>query len=597
MSGCSLVVTGAPGLAEQLRRTGRFTTVLEAATTGGLRDLIAQGTLGAAADKATTVFMFADNTPCDTPETPLPRLVQKLTSTGWKVLVVAATPAAAETIATNPAAGLLEGPFSVNGALAALAAMGVRLEPVESGFEHFDLFNVPAPAQAADAAGAHGDAPQDGGWLTVSASPAQQQSAQSAPSQNASAATGSVAAWGQSLDAQRVDAQPAAPQAASAPWGQPQAAGSPSVLATSQSAGGGTSSWLQTATGTAAPPESTSPFPTLGAPAGGATQLPSLNASLPALGAALPGLDGAVGQPAARVGSYGPQHQLAAARRGHVIVVTAPKGGTGKSSLSLNLTAYLGLRMRAHGKTVCIIDTNFQQADAGKYLNVYTPNITDLYKDQAAMTRERIRTKMVHRDELGFSALLGPARSREANPQWINARLYNQILPLLKEHYDYIIVDTPVAELYHDIHRDFALPNADFILVPITPNLPTLMNADRWLYEICQPTHVAGGSGVDRNKVGIVLNRAKDTVGLSFEEIQTELSQWRIVGVIPDTDEWQRANNENSLVATRNYRELNDAFSQVLHAATGEPSLLEGVTAIAVEPDGLLGRLKARFSR
>ena len=320
---------------------------------------------------------------------------------------------------------------------------------------------------------------------------------------------------------------------------------------------------------------------------------------MPSLGGGLPGLAGAggSGQPAARVGTYGAQHQLATARRGYVVVVTAPKGGTGKSSLSLNLTAYLGLRLRAQGKTVCIIDTNFQQADTGKYLNVYQPNITDIYKDQSTLTRERILTKMVHKSELGFSALLGPARSREANPQWINARLYNQILPLLKEHFDYIIVDTPVAELFHDIHRDFALPNADFILVPITPNLATLMNADRWLYEICQPTHVAGGSGVDRNKIGIVLNRHKDTVGLSFEEIQTELSQWRIVGMVPDTDEWQRANNENAIVATRNYRELNDAFSQILYAATGEPALVEGVTAVVTEPDGLLARLKARWSR
>lgn len=281
-------------------------------------------------------------------------------------------------------------------------------------------------------------------------------------------------------------------------------------------------------------------------------------------------------------------------RRGYVIVVTAPKGGTGKSSLSLNLTSYLGLRLRQAGRSVCIVDTNFQQADTGKYLNVYSPNITHILKDPSSLTRDRILSQLVHKPELGFSALLGPALGRDANPQWINARLYNQILPLLKEHFDYIIVDTPVAELFHDIHRDFALPNADFILVPITPNLPTLMNADRWLHDICQPVHVSGGNGVDRNKIGIVLNRAKDTVGLSFEEVQTELAQWRIVGMIPDTDEWQRANNENALVATRNYRELNEAFSQVLHAATGEVILLEGLTAIEPQPTGILGRIFSR---
>jgi septum formation inhibitor-activating ATPase MinD len=564
VAGYTLIVTGAPELARQMRLSGRFAEVLEASTTGGLRDLITQGQLATRANKEATAFVFADDTACDTPEAPLSRLIQKLTATGWKVLVAAATPAASQLVATNPAARLLDRPFSINGVLAALASLGLPAEPVEAGFEHFDLRErAPDPVLSAS--------PGDGGWLNP--------------------APGATDGW--------LAPQTPAP-AAPASWGEPAvpAFGTP---ATTQPA----ATPAMPAFGTPATPA----MPAFGAPAttqldpgtwmqSGASGWPAATpAGVPALGGVLPGVPDNLGQPAARVGTYGAQHQLAAARRGFVIVVTAPKGGTGKSSLSLNLTAYLGLRLRAQGRTVCIIDTNFQQADTGKYLNVYTPNITDVYKDQSSMTRERIRTKMVHKDELGFSALLGPARSREANPQWINARLYNQILPLLKEHYDYILVDTPVAELYHDIHRDFALPNADYILVPITPNLATLMNVDRWLHEICQPTHVDGGAGVDRNKIGIVLNRAKDTVGLSFEEIQTELSQWRIVGVVPDTDEWQRANNENALVATRNYRELNDAFAQVLHAATGEASLLEGATAVVSQPDGLLGRLRARFSR
>jgi septum formation inhibitor-activating ATPase MinD len=581
VAGFTLIVTGAPELARQMRLSGRFAEVLEASTTGGLRDLITQGQLAARADKGATAFVFADDTVCDTPEAPLSRLIQKLTATGWKVLVAAATPAASQLVATNPAAGLVDRPFSINGVLAALAALGLPADPVEAGFEHFDLRErAPDPVNPA--------APSsDGGWLSPSSGDADGWLAPQAP------APAAPASWGEPAQPTQPAATPAMPAFGAPATTQP--AATPAMPAFGAPA--------------TTQPAATPAMPAFGAPATtqpdqgtwlqseGSGWPAATPAGVPALGGALPGAPDSLGQPAARVGTYGAQHQLAAARRGFVIVVTAPKGGTGKSSLSLNLTAYLGLRLRAQGRTVCIIDTNFQQADTGKYLNVYTPNITDVYKDQSSMTRERIRTKMVHKDELGFSALLGPARSREANPQWINARLYNQILPLLKEHYDYILVDTPVAELYHDIHRDFALPNADYILVPITPNLPTLMNADRWLYEICQPTHVDGGAGVDRNKIGIVLNRAKETVGLSFEEIQTELSQWRIVGVIPDTDEWQRANNENALVATRNYRELNDAFAQVLHAATGEASLLEGATAVVAQPDGLLGRLRARFSR
>lgn len=559
MSQYTLVVAGAVGVAGPLETSGRFSRVFSVTSTGGLKELIGKGDLGtSAAAKDTTAFIFADNTPCDTPEMPLGRIVQWLTTKGWRVLILAATPQAVDLARANPAAGIVEGPFTLNSILAALASSGLTVDPIEEGFEPLQLsassphpVHTPAAAVASPAVAA--PTPAAGGWMTVPTEPA-------------------VDADRQAGTLERPAAQPASwgtpPQAE--PAAQPASWGTPPQKAVDPQAG-----WGTPAAQTFSPPG--------GVAASNIGQLPALG-----------GPAAALGTPVARVGSYQAEHQPNVRRRGHVIVVTSPKGGTGKSSLSLNLAAYLGLRLRAAGRSVCIVDTNFQQADTGKYLNVYSPNITHILKDPSTLSRDRILSQMVHKPELGFSALLGPAMGRDANPQWINARLYNQILPLLKEHFDYIIVDTPVAELFHDIHRDFALPNADFILVPITPNLPTLMNADRWLHEICQPVHVSGGSSVDRNKIGIVLNRAKDTVGLSFEEVQTELAQWRIVGVIPDTDEWQRANNENSLVATRNYKELNEAFSQVLHAATDEVILLEGLTTVATQPTGLFGRLFPR---
>lgn len=587
----TLVVAGAPELHRRLSTLPSFGKVLSADSTGGLRDLIAAGELGSsAASKDTTVFMFADDTPCDTPEMNLSRIVQWLTTKGWRVMILAATPNAREMARANPAAGLVEGPFTVNSFLAAMAASGVEVGPVPDGFETFDIKSVTTESPGQSGHGLKSDAwgsdpggsdaggsdtggsdtgGSDSGWLTIPQASEQQpgDSPQDGKAGGASASPVAMSAgWGQVAAAPSSDTPGLA-----AAWGQ---GSQVAPQATQQDRSG----W-----GAAVPQPGQGPAP---------SSAPATFGQMPALG--LPPQQQGSAPLAARVGSYQAEHQPSVRRRGHVIVVTAPKGGTGKSSLSLNLTSYLGLRMRPAGRTVCIVDTNFQQADTGKHLNVYSPNITHILKDPSTLTRERIMSQMVHKPELGFSALLGPAMGRDANPQWINARLYNQILPLLKEHFDYIVVDTPVAELFHDIHSDFALPNADFVLVPITPNLPTLMNADRWLHEVCQPVHVSGGAGLDRNKVGIVLNRAKETIGLSFEEVQTELAQWRIVGVIPDTDEWQRANNENALVATRNYQELNDAFSQVLHAATGENLLLEGVTAVASPPQSFLARLFSR---
>jgi septum formation inhibitor-activating ATPase MinD len=50
---------------------------------------------------------------------------------------------------------------------------------------------------------------------------------------------------------------------------------------------------------------------------------------------------------------------------------------------------------------------------------------------------------------------------------------------------------------------------------------------------------------------------------------------WHFVGVIPETKEWKASNNANELVAPKNFANLSHAFAEVLHAATGEPALLE----------------------
>ena len=270
-------------------------------------------------------------------------------------------------------------------------------------------------------------------------------------------------------------------------------------------------------------------------------------------------------------GGYG--NTLAVKRRGFIITVTSPKGGVGKSSLSLNLASYLGLRMQAEGKNVCILDANFQQADTGKYLNVYNPNITSIVRDPSSISRERLGQFLVHRPDLGISALLGPATPMDANPVYINSKLYNQVIEPLKEMYDYIVIDTPVAEKYHDILSSFALPQADYIVVPVTPNWAALMNADSWLNAVCTPRH-SGGDGVDERKVGIVLNRAKATVDCSEEDVRQELSRWNFIGLIPENDAWQRCDNNGELIATQRFTDINDAFSRILYAATKEKTLL-----------------------
>jgi MinD-like ATPase involved in chromosome partitioning or flagellar assembly len=261
-------------------------------------------------------------------------------------------------------------------------------------------------------------------------------------------------------------------------------------------------------------------------------------------------------------------------RRGMVIAVTSPKGGTGKSSLSLNLGSYLGLALRASGRTVCVVDANFQQADTGKYLGNYEPNIVDLSREAGVLDPQTIGRYLFQRRDYGITALLGPATPLEGIPQQINGRLYRRIIGSLREMFDYIIVDTPVAELYHDIFDNFVLKEADFMIVAVAPNVTTLLNADMYLRTIHADSH-AGGRDFPVEKIGILLNRAEEGVDCSEDEVRHELGLWRFLGSVPESRDWKRANNNYELVAPKNYADLNQSFCKILYEVTGDPVLAE----------------------
>lgn len=279
-------------------------------------------------------------------------------------------------------------------------------------------------------------------------------------------------------------------------------------------------------------------------------------------------------------------------RRGYVITTAVSKGGTGKSSLTLNLAAYMGMRMSVTGKTVCVIDANFQQADAGKYLSVYTPNIYTISNNKALLTKENILEGLAHKPEYNMSVLLGPATPDEGNPLTITPELYCEILELLKHHYDYIFIDTPVAEKYHPLFEQFALPCADYIVVPVTPNVTALHDADMWLASAVVSDPRTRRGGIDVSKIGIVLNRAEDNIGCDELEVQKSMARWNYLGSIPETSEWKLANNKNELVVTKQYANINNALATILYRATGEPSLI-AVTDEHVR-ESLLHRLMRR---
>jgi len=621
MGTLTAVVTGFSGLADALSMTGHFQHVYSLSTTSELRDLIRDGRLPN--DKSQVIFLFADTTKVDTPQT-LDILTSKLTSTGWRVIILGLTPRATDLVSANPGAGLLNGPFTANIALGAISGLtGTFLDPVESGFVDIDpapainaIFDRPVVQGAPSGFATPGASipPATPAPIPTPVTPAAAGGGWSRPSEDPSdvrpaprPAPFTPTAPPQPAAPQPAPFTPAQPVVPAAPFTPAQPTPQPTPFAPAPAAPatpfGAPDPFARTTP--PAPPVDQSygetsiqpvvrPVPQRDMSGGygtpGTFVAPGARPLVPREGSG-----GLVRMPdAGQTSTYG-DYAGAGRRMARVICVTSPKGGTGKSTLTLNMAAYMALRVKPYGKRVCVIDANFQQADAGKMLGQYSPNITNIIKDTASLAPNAIERYLVRREDLNLSVLLGPSMPEEANPQYLNARLYNQVLDALRPNFDYIFIDTPVAEVYHDLFRGFVLPAADYIIVPLTPVLHTIMNVDAWLHTVTLPRHT-GGDDVDPNKVGIVLNQAEDGVDIGEVEIRRELSKWHFIGSVPRSKAWINAVNNYEMVATKNYHELNDSFSRILYFATGEEALLVGIAQGAPQVStggrrGLLGRL------
>lgn len=192
---------------------------------------------------------------------------------------------------------------------------------------------------------------------------------------------------------------------------------------------------------------------------------------------------------------------------GHLVAVHGAKGGVGATTVAVNLAVATQLATR---KRVALVDANLYSGDVAASLNLMsrssladlTPNMTDL--DQEFLERASVRHSS------GLRAFLAPDDFVRA--QVINGDHISRILKVMRQHYDYIIVDTCSLP---DQVTTAAIEEANRILLIVTPELPALKNGARFL-------QLAGEFGY-RDKIALVLNRAGSRGAIASREIEAHL--------------------------------------------------------------------------
>jgi pilus assembly protein CpaE len=198
------------------------------------------------------------------------------------------------------------------------------------------------------------------------------------------------------------------------------------------------------------------------------------------------------------------------ADHGVLVTVFSAKGGCGKTTLSTNLAVALTEGGR---HKVCLVDLDLSFGDVAIALQLFPAHtIADAVTLADGLDSAAVESLLTpHNNIPGLSTLVAPLDP--GSNRGITADLVRQILSILRQEFDYVVVDTPPA---FDEQVLEALDQSDLIALIATLDIPALKNLKltlETLEEINFP----------REKWAVILNRSDSKVGLALNEVEKTL--------------------------------------------------------------------------
>jgi cellulose biosynthesis protein BcsQ/CheY-like chemotaxis protein len=182
---------------------------------------------------------------------------------------------------------------------------------------------------------------------------------------------------------------------------------------------------------------------------------------------------------------------------GKIVIVFNPKGGVGKTTISINLGAALQMRK---GKKVLLVDCDTITGHVASSLGLERPRtVANAWREDAKTGKDETVVQIASVHHSGISVLVlaeSPLHTEVLDPK----RVADAIIAA-KDSYDWIILD---------MHPDYGPLNqalfaqADRILVPVTPDVPCIRAAVQFR-EVAIELDI-------RERLSVVINRANSGV-------------------------------------------------------------------------------------
>lgn len=209
------------------------------------------------------------------------------------------------------------------------------------------------------------------------------------------------------------------------------------------------------------------------------------------------------------IGYAGPQ--------GKIVTVYSPKGGTGTTTLAVNLA----LTLHNEDTRVALVDGNLQFGDVAVFINEQGKNtVIDLAPRAEELDPEIVEEVMLKHSSSGLHVLAAPSRPEYAEK--VTSNEFAKVLEYLRQMYAYVVVDT--ASLLTDITLA-AIDVSDLIVLVTTQDIPSIKNC-RLFLDLLQTL------GIERERILFVMNRYDKRINITPERVTENLKQ-EVVSVVP----------------------------------------------------------------
>ncbi len=203
--------------------------------------------------------------------------------------------------------------------------------------------------------------------------------------------------------------------------------------------------------------------------------------------------------------------------KGKIVTVYSPKGGTGCTTIAVNLA----IALNNEDTRVVLVDANLQFGDVAVFVNEQGKNtILELAPRVDELEPDVVEEILIKHEASGIRILAAPQRPEMA--ERVGSDQFVKVLQFLQQMYAYIVIDT--SPILTDIILS-TIDNSDVVVLVTTQEIPAIKNA-RLFLDLVEPM------GVNKERVLFAMNRYDKRIPITPERVSENLKH-EISAAIP----------------------------------------------------------------